>query len=296
MFYFTSLQDANFYAKEDSFLGPNHDLRSFFPEARQSLSASSVHASRYFNLNTGSNPAVDSIFEFRADNRNLAQILPSSEFYRAPEKESVLGFDHSDLNQDTRSVSYGPTIASPFGSMETEETIQKSRRASNAFIQDSFHSMFSGVRNGQTKNEGGLQAFQSLIAKHSESQSSALIPQPQISAMPLSRSSPEGTPPADASKHTEDSDEGHRRSYRQQTSELISKLDKLLDFRHANASSKRKKANEKRQTKPLLKPRARNVVLKLAAELIRRMQLDDQVPSLSSALFDSSNFMQSRET
>ncbi len=164
---------------------------------------------------------------------------------------------------------------------------------SNPFIQDSLYSIFPGVRTANlSKNEGDLQALQNLIAKHSESHGGGPLTQPQIPAMPCSRSSPEGTPPADA-KHAggiptpEDSDEGHRRSYRQQTSELISKLDKLLDFRHGNASSKRKKAAEKRQTKSLLKPRARNVVLKLAAELIRRMQLDDQVPLPRSSLIRS---------
>jgi hypothetical protein len=66
--------------------------------------------------------------------------------------------------------------------------------------------------------------------------------------------------------------EGHARSYRRQTSELIGILDKLLDSRPAVSQPKSKR---KAPLKP--KPRARNVVLRQAADLIRRLKLDEQV-------------------
>jgi len=202
-----------------------------------------------------------------------------------PEKEtSNLPFDSSELNQDIRISSFGPTIASPFGSIETDESVYNSARRSSisSALQDSIHSLFSGVRSAShLKNDEELQALQIFLAKQSEVQSSQHAPH----AIP-SRSSSDGTAHADphrnaATAHVgEDSDGAGRRSYRQQTSELISKLDKLLDFRHSKAPSKRKKSAEKRADASLLKPRARNVVLKVATELIRRMQLDDQALTL----------------
>jgi hypothetical protein len=62
---------------------------------------------------------------------------------------------------------------------------------------------------------------------------------------------------------------GHARSYRRQTSELIKSLDRLLDFRMPS------KSKSNRRGEP--KPRARNVVLRQAVELIWRIQCDEQV-------------------
>ncbi len=77
------------------------------------------------------------------------------------------------------------------------------------------------------------------------------------------------------------------RSYRQQTSELINKLDKLLKFpsKPGSISAAGNKAargsggkgRSRRPPRDLAKPRARNVVLKQAAELIWRIKCDEQV-------------------
>jgi len=77
------------------------------------------------------------------------------------------------------------------------------------------------------------------------------------------------------------------RSYRQQTSELINRLDKLLKF-PANMGSgaglktvrgASGKGRSRRPARDLAKPRARNVVLKQAVELIWRIKCDEQVLS-----------------
>ena len=267
------------FTKDES-LSSKHDFRSFFPEVR------TVHSTKLKSTSQSAAPLanIESIFDFRADNRQLSRIP-------GHEKDSVpnFSFEPSDLNQDPRPFSFGPTIASPFGSMETDDPVQNARRLSisNAIIQDSFHSLFSGVRNGgHLKNDDELQALQILLTKQSEVQSGLHSQQPFPCAAP-SRSSSDSTSPLDSCKHTtsapaaDDSDGAGRRSYRQQTSELINKLDKLLDFRQCKGPSKRKKSGEKRQANAtLLKPRARNVVLKVATELIRRMQLDDQVRAM----------------
>ena len=87
------------------------------------------------------------------------------------------------------------------------------------------------------------------------------------------------TPPS-----TVDSTAGSR-SYRQQTSELINRLDKLLKFTSSSgmaASGKGArgaggKGRSRRPPRDMSKPRARNVVLKQAAELIWRIKCDEQV-------------------
>ena len=77
------------------------------------------------------------------------------------------------------------------------------------------------------------------------------------------------------------------RSYRQQTSELINRLDKLLKFATKpgtvaaagvkGARGAGSKGRSRRPPRDLAKPRARNVVLKQAAELIWRIKCDEQV-------------------
>jgi hypothetical protein len=73
-----------------------------------------------------------------------------------------------------------------------------------------------------------------------------------------------------------------RLSYRQQTSELIQKIDKLLNFRGTRCGIKGKRSSRKIPAfdKDKVKPRARNIVLKEVTELIRRMNRDEQVDTL----------------
>ena len=85
------------------------------------------------------------------------------------------------------------------------------------------------------------------------------------------------------------------RSYRQQTSELINRLDKLLKFASKPGSTSSQgakgargdgpKGRSRRPPRDLAKPRARNVVLKQAAELIWRIKCDEQVASILSPFF-----------
>jgi hypothetical protein len=90
---------------------------------------------------------------------------------------------------------------------------------------------------------------------------------------------------APASMSTLDTTAGSR-SYRQQTSELINRLDKLLKFPtkpgsvgpgNKAARGSGGKGRSRRPPRDLAKPRARNVVLKQAAELIWRIKCDEQV-------------------
>jgi hypothetical protein len=117
--------------------------------------------------------------------------------------------------------------------------------------------------------------------------------------------SPERTPPqqpiqSDAKRartpSTLDTTAGSR-SYRQQTSELINKLDNLLKFpsKPGSVSGSGGKAargsggkgRSRRPPRDLAKPRARNVVLKQAAELIWRIKCDEQVNFLEISLIYS---------
>jgi hypothetical protein len=67
----------------------------------------------------------------------------------------------------------------------------------------------------------------------------------------------------------------HARAYRRQTAGLIERLDALLGTKQQPKSSRRKKAL-KRKPKSI-KPRSKNVVLRLAVETIFRIQCDEQV-------------------
>ena len=172
--------------------------------------------------------------------------------------------------------------------MENDDNLQNnSRRLSlpNVFLQENILSLLSGARaTSQIMTEEELQLRQSLFTKQSEAQAGLLAPfQPPCSSP--SRSSPNCSAPPEPTRHVasapaaEDSDGAGHLSYRQQTSELIARLDKLLDFRHRKPPPRRRKPGADRRPSDAaapLKPRPRNVVLKVAAELIRRMQLDDQ--------------------
>jgi hypothetical protein len=269
------VQDASIFNKDEAVTN-KQDFRIFSPEVRQPFSTGAMHSSKaksQFQSATAL-AKIESMFDFRTDNRQMSR-LPVHD----KDTTQNLTFEPSEWNQDPRSTCTGTSTTPPNDTIETDDT-QPARRLSisNALIQDSFQSLFSSVRNAtHLKNDDELQVLQILLAKQSEVQAGLQQPYPSVS-----RSSSESTAPLEPHRHAacataaDDSDSG-RRSYRQQTSELINKLDKLLDFRLCKRPSKRKKSEKRPANPALLKPRARNVVLKVATELIRRMQLDDQV-------------------
>mmetsp|Transcript_49757 Transcript_49757/g.130871 ORF Transcript_49757/g.130871 Transcript_49757/m.130871 type:complete len:332 (+) Transcript_49757:168-1163(+) len=118
-------------------------------------------------------------------------------------------------------------------------------------------------------SEDEIQAVHTLLAREEDSSSRKVEKSTADHAALMSQSS---------GQH-HDSSDGVRRSYRQHTSELILKLDKLLDFRALKAS-KGKKSLSRKNASDIFKPRARNVVLKQATELIKRMMMDDKAVAL----------------
>jgi hypothetical protein len=184
-----------------------------------------------------------------------------------------------------------------FGSVEASNALNYASRFS------SYGSVESAAANFVNRNHGNGEKIAVIdgTGKRPFEERNPAVSVPKSESLDSSvRFSPEKTPPqlsvqtADASKRARtpstlsglDTTAGSR-SYRQQTSELINKLDKLLKFPTkpgSNAGSGNKaargsggKGRSRRPPRDLAKPRARNVVLKQAAELIWRIKCDEQV-------------------
>jgi len=183
-----------------------------------------------------------------------------------------------------------------FGSVEASNALNYASRFS------SYGSVESAAANFVNRNHGNGEKIAVIdgTGKRPFEERNPAVSVPKSESLDSSvRFSPEKTPPqlsvqtADASKRARtpstlsglDTTAGSR-SYRQQTSELINKLDKLLKFPTkpgSNAGSGNKaargsggKGRSRRPPRDLAKPRARNVVLKQAAELIWRIKCDEQ--------------------